>query len=77
MRAVEKERVERAARLYGCNRDASRALGITSQAFGRMCKRYGIETQHARDQRRRQEARHLHSDGACACCGDGQHAGPP
>ena len=49
--------VERVARIYNNNPDAAAALGITSHSFGRLCRRFGIETPHARKRRRRQEAR--------------------
>ena len=49
--------VERVARIYNNNQDAAAALGITSHSFGRLCRRFGVETPHARRQRRRQEAR--------------------
>ena len=42
---------EDVARIYKSNADASRALGITTQAFGRLCRQHGIETPHARRQR--------------------------
>ncbi|MEW6753824.1 MAG: FtsX-like permease family protein [Candidatus Latescibacterota bacterium] len=46
----------RAARLYASNEEASRALGITLQAFARLCRRYGVETPYARRRRRRRRA---------------------
>ena len=48
MQKISRQQIERAARLYRSNLDASRALGITLQAFGRICRRYGIETPYAR-----------------------------
>ncbi|NKB68850.1 MAG: hypothetical protein GKR89_17430 [Candidatus Latescibacteria bacterium] len=54
-RGISKERVERVARLYHQNEDASRALGITMRSFGRLCRQYGIETPFVR--RRRQAGR--------------------
>lgn len=57
MRKVPKDQIERAARLYRSNKDASLALGITLQAFGRICRRYEVETPHARRRRRQNEAR--------------------
>ena len=57
MQAIAREQIERAARLYARNRDASTALGITMQSFGRICRRYGIETPYARGRRKRQQAR--------------------
>ncbi|MFH1568685.1 MAG: hypothetical protein ABIL09_11870 [Gemmatimonadota bacterium] len=52
MEQFDRERVERAARIYGSNRDAGLALGIAPGSFGRLCRRYGIETPQARRQRR-------------------------
>ena len=59
MRKTPLDQVERVARVYKSNADASRALGITTQAFGRLCRQHGIETPHARRRRgsRRSAAR--------------------
>ena len=48
MDQFDRERVERAARIYASNRDAGQALGIAPGSFGRLCRRYGIETPQAR-----------------------------
>jgi hypothetical protein len=56
MEKVERLRVERAARMYTSNGDASRALGIAPGSFGRLCRRYGIETPQARRRKRRAPA---------------------
>lgn len=53
---IERDRIERAARIYSSNDDAGRAMGITPGSFGRLCRRYGIETPQARRRRRRQES---------------------
>ena len=45
--------VERVARIYKQNLDASQALGITMRSFGRLCHKYGVETPYARKRRRR------------------------
>ncbi len=50
---INKERVERAARIYASNSDAGLALGIAPGSFGRLCRRYGIETPRARRQWKR------------------------
>ena len=52
MRKTPLDQVERVARIYRSNADASRALGITTQAFGRLCRQHGIETPHSRRQHR-------------------------
>ena len=43
-RTIPRDRVERAARIYSSNRDAGIALGIAAATFGRLCRRYGIDT---------------------------------
>lgn len=53
MQKVPKDWIERAARVYNSNADASRALGIAGGTFGRLCRQYGIETPFARQRRRR------------------------
>ena len=50
--SIERDRIERAARIYASNRDAGLALGIAPSSFGRLCRRYGVETPKARRQRR-------------------------
>ena len=53
MAKIERERVERVARIYASNQEASQALGIVMQSFGRLCREYGIETPYARGRRLR------------------------
>ncbi|MFC1525774.1 hypothetical protein ACFL6X_03065 [Candidatus Latescibacterota bacterium] len=53
MRKTPLDQLERVARIYKSNADASRALGITTQAFGRLCRQHGIETPHSRYRSRR------------------------
>ncbi|MFH1567857.1 MAG: hypothetical protein ABIL09_07630 [Gemmatimonadota bacterium] len=48
MKKTPLDQIQRVARIYKSNADASRALGITTQAFGRLCRQHGIETPHAR-----------------------------
>ena len=57
MQLTCRDRVERAARIYASNKEASHALGIAAGSFGRLCLRYGIETPHARRRRKRQEVK--------------------
>ena len=52
MEQFDRERIARAARRYASNRDAGLALGIAPGSFGRLCRRYGIETPQARRKRR-------------------------
>ena len=56
MQRTSKERVERAARMYSSNKDASRALGIAQGSFGRLCRQYGIETPYERKRKANQYA---------------------
>lgn len=44
MAKIERERIERAARIYRSAADAARALGIQRSSFSRLCKHYGIQT---------------------------------
>jgi len=55
MPSIEKDRIERAARIYASNDAAGSALGIAPGSFGRLCRRYGIETPQVRKRRRRNE----------------------
>ena len=47
MAGIDRERIERVARIYASNQDASQALGINMRSFGRLCRQYGIETPYA------------------------------
>lgn len=51
-KGFSRDQIERVARMYRHNGDASRALGITIRSFSRLCRRYEIESPFAR--RRRQ-----------------------
>ena len=44
MKKIPREWVERAARVYKSNAEASKALGIAMGSFSRLCRKYGIET---------------------------------
>ena len=57
MYGIPRDWIEHAARVYKSNSEASRALGIATGSFGRLCRKYGIETPYARQRRDRQEAR--------------------
>lgn len=52
------EQVERAARLYSTSKDASIALGITQQAFARICRQHQIATPRARKRNRKATIQH-------------------
>lgn len=56
MHKTSRESVERVARMYKSNQDASRALGITMRSFARLCCEYEIETPYMRKVKRRKEA---------------------
>ncbi len=53
MEKIARERIERAARIYASNQEASKALGIAAGTFGRLCRQYGVETPYARRHRPR------------------------
>ena len=57
MDKVSRDAVERVARIYNHNKDASQALGISLRYFARLCRHYGIETPYARRRRRIHNAR--------------------
>ena len=57
MQKIPQEWIERAARVYASNQEASKALGIAGGTFGRLCRLYDIETPFARQRRRRPPAR--------------------
>ena len=53
----DRVRIERAARIYRSNMDAGLALGIAPGSFGRLCRRYGIETPQAHRKRKQASSR--------------------
>jgi hypothetical protein len=55
-KGLSREQIERVARMYKCNQDASRALGITIRSFSRLCRKYDIESPFARRRRQRGQA---------------------
>ena len=57
MQKIDRVRIERAARIYASNEEASRAIGIAAGSFSRLCRLYGIETPYARKRRRWKEAK--------------------
>ena len=56
-KGVQREQIERVARIYKSNGDASRALGITIRSFSRLCRKYEIESPFARYRRHLNEFR--------------------
>jgi len=59
MNATASQQIERAARLYKSNQDASQALGLSVRYFARLCKKHGIETPYERRVKDR-KSRHSH-----------------
>lgn len=57
VRGIAREQIERVARMYKSNQDASLALGITMRSFGRLCRKYSIETPYAKRRRHISEYR--------------------
>ena len=57
MDKVSREAIERVARIYNQNKEASQALGISLRYFARLCRHYEIETPYARRRRRLHDAR--------------------
>ena len=57
MRSTTQAILERAARIYNTNRDASQALGITTRTFTRQCEQLGIEAPGRRKRAQRERAR--------------------
>lgn len=53
MEKIAKERLERVARIYKSNREASRALGMAPESFARACRCYRIDTPYKRQMKRR------------------------
>ena len=51
--AFPRERIEKAVRIYRTTGDAAAALGIAPSSFGRLCRRYGIQTPNQRRKSRR------------------------
>ena len=48
IKPVSRSEIERAARLYNTNKEASEALGIHPRSFARSCRKFGILTPYAR-----------------------------
>lgn len=54
MKPVSVEDLERVARLYKSNKEASAALGIHPRSFARLCRQHGISTPYVRRRNARQ-----------------------
>ncbi|MCY3763621.1 MAG: hypothetical protein OXH50_20430 [Gemmatimonadetes bacterium] len=57
MKPVSVEDLERVARLYKSNKEASAALGIHPRSFARLCRQHGISTPYVRRRRARADCR--------------------
>jgi hypothetical protein len=57
-RGIDRQQIERVARMYRSNQDASRALGITIRSFNRLCHKYEVESPYYRHRRLLAEIRH-------------------
>ena len=81
-RGFTKETIERVARIYKSNQDAGVALGITMRSFGRLCRKFGIETPYSKRRRLVSECRQVAipisvcEDADCALSGPGSQAVP-
>ena len=47
-RGISRDQIERVARIYKSNQDASQALGITIRSFSRLCRKYEVESPYAK-----------------------------
>ncbi len=52
---IDREEVERAARMYPSGAAAARALGIYASTFMDLCRRLGVDPPHKRKQRLKEE----------------------
>ena len=50
-RGIERAQIERVARMYRSNQDASQALGITIRSFSRLCQKFAVESPYWRRRR--------------------------
>ena len=57
MNRVNKEALERVARIYKSNKDASQAVGLHPRSFSRLCRQHGIVTPYVRQCNQRKVAR--------------------
>ncbi|MBM3457509.1 MAG: hypothetical protein FJX77_03095 [Armatimonadetes bacterium] len=65
METISRERIEKCARLYPSSKAAAQALGIAPQSFGRLCRRYGVETPRTRRGKKRRRAQALAAQVHC------------
>lgn len=48
---MERNELERAARVYRTNKAAATAMGISATTFDKLCRKHGVETPHLRSQK--------------------------
>ena len=66
-RGMDRDRVERVARMYSSNKAAGQALGIASRSFSRLCRQHGIESPYARKRRQSIQAQGYRFQEVVAC----------
>ena len=57
MKPINKDAVERVARICKSNKEASQAIGIHPRSFARLCREHGILTPWMRQRQQRRAAR--------------------
>jgi len=57
MKPITKDAVERVARMYKSNKEASQAIGIHPGSFARLCRKHRILTPWMRQRQGREAAR--------------------
>jgi hypothetical protein len=50
MSRISREALERVARIYKPNKEASQAIGLHPRSFARLCRQHGILTPYVRQQ---------------------------
>jgi hypothetical protein len=58
MNRISKQSLERVARIYKSNKEASQALGLHPRSFSRLCREHNILTPYVRLHNNRQAAMH-------------------
>jgi hypothetical protein len=57
MNSISKQALERVARIYKSNKEASQAIGMHPRSFARLCRQHDIVTPYMRLHNERQAAR--------------------
>jgi hypothetical protein len=58
MNRISKQSLERVARIYKSNKEASQALGLHPRSFSRLCREHNILTPYVRLRNNRQASVH-------------------